>query len=167
MKGRCLNLLTTEPNKIKRSEELSKTSRKNSDTITIKQNAAENNSCRIQAPRAGLEPATPRLTAACSTIELSRHLYNQFLKVLRAESSKKRCRSTFSFIPSKLNKRRAHLTTELVASSRPVSSVFRLSHLNLRISNRPISTRQLHTLPYFHLAPIHLVVFKGSCDVSS
>ena len=44
VKGRCLNLLTTEP---------------------------DDQRNRL-APRAGLEPATPRLTAACSTIELSR-----------------------------------------------------------------------------------------------
>ena len=33
-------------------------------------------------------------------------------------------------------------------------------------SPRPISDSQLHTLPYFHLCPIYLVVFKGSysCD---
>ena len=29
-------------------------------------------------------------------------------------------------------------------------------------SPRPISTSQLHTLLYFHLWPIYLVVFKGS-----
>ena len=44
VKGRCLNRLTTEPD--------------------YQRNRL--------APRAGLEPATPRLTAACSTIELSR-----------------------------------------------------------------------------------------------
>ena len=31
-------------------------------------------SYRHTTPRAGLEPATPRLTAACSTIELSRNV---------------------------------------------------------------------------------------------
>ena len=31
-----------------------------------------------------------------------------------------------------------------------------------RISPRPISIRQLHTLPCFHPEPINLVVFKGS-----
>ena len=30
------------------------------------------------------------------------------------------------------------------------------------ISPRPISNSQLHTLLYFHLCPIYLVVFKGS-----
>ena len=36
----------------------------------------------------------------------------------------------------------------------------------LRISPRPISTCQLHSLPHLHSKPIYLVVFKGSysCD---
>ena len=33
-------------------------------------------------------------------------------------------------------------------------------------SPRPISTSQLHTLLYFHLWPIYLVVFKGSYFLS-
>ena len=32
----------------------------------------------------------------------------------------------------------------------------------LWLKPRPISNSQLHTLPYFHLCPIYLVVFKGS-----
>ena len=32
----------------------------------------------------------------------------------------------------------------------------------LRISPRPISTRQLNALPHLHSVPINLVVFKGS-----
>ena len=31
----------------------------------------------------------------------------------------------------------------------------------LWLKPRPISNSQLHTLPYFHLCPIYLVVFKG------
>ena len=38
-----------------------------------------------------------------------------------------------------------------------------LLHFSLLwLKPRPISTSQLHTLPYFHLCPIYLVVFKGS-----
>ena len=40
-------------------------------------------------------------------------------------------------------------------SSKSVNIIF-------RISPRPISIRQLHTLLCFHLEPIYLVVFKGS-----
>ncbi len=36
------------------------------------------------------------------------------------------------------------------------------SRKHFRISPRPISIRQLHTLPCFHPEPINLVVFKGS-----
>ena len=39
-----------------------------------------------------------------------------------------------------------------------ISPVFR----PLRISPRPISTRQLNALPHLHSVPINLVVFKGS-----
>ena len=35
-------------------------------------------------------------------------------------------------------------------------------HKAFRISPRPISIRQLHTLLHFHLEPIDLVVFQGS-----
>ena len=38
-----------------------------------------------------------------------------------------------------------------------------LLHFSLLwLKPRPISNSQLHTLPYFHLCPIYLVVFKGS-----
>ena len=37
-----------------------------------------------------------------------------------------------------------------------------LLHFSLLwLKPRPISNSQLHTLPYFHLCPIYLVVFKG------
>ena len=70
------------------------------------------------------------------------------------------------FIPSKLNKRKRTSHCRALAACR--TGILRFAAVpELRISSRPISTRQLHALPHFHLAPIHLVVFKGSCDVSS
>ena len=39
------------------------------------------------------------------------------------------------------------------------------SKLTAWISPRPISDIQLHTLLYFHLCPIYLVVFKGSYNL--
>ena len=45
-------------------------------------------------------------------------------------------------------------TSQFISMSRTASV--------LRISPRPISIRQLHVLPRFHLGPIHLVVYKGS-----
>ena len=92
-----------------------------------------------KTPRVGLEPTTTRLTAECSTIELSRiikgiYLQNhiQWKKIL-----------TFSLLYSPSN-----------------------SFQTFWISPRPISDSQLHTLLHFHLCPIYLVVFKGSysCD---
>ena len=40
----------------------------------------------ISTPRVGLEPTTPRLTAACSTIELSRIVVNLLCKLTTEES---------------------------------------------------------------------------------
>ena len=37
----------------------------------------------------------------------------------------------------------------------------------LRISPRPISTRQLHALPRFHPGPINLVFFQGSYELGN
>ena len=91
------------------------------------------------APPVGLEPTTLRLTAECSTIELSRiiegmHLQNRIqitLSILNISSI---------LLPLSLN---------LAASA-------------ARLSLRPISDSQLHALLHFHLCPIYLVVFKGS-----
>ena len=46
----------------------------------------------------------------------------------------------------------------------PILSKFHTDSIRsfLWSSPRPISDSQLHTLPYFHLCPIYLVVFKGS-----
>ena len=86
-------------------------------------------------PRVGLEPTTTRLTAECSTIELSRKIES---------------------IPSKPNTK-----TNLLSI---FSSIFfqHLLPIPLRISLRPISDIQLNALLHLHLYPIYLVVFKGS-----
>ena len=89
-----------------------------------------------QTPRVGLEPTTPRLTAACSTIELSR-----IILIL------------FSFEGHTLKTEPDDLST---------MNVFPSSWL----SPRPISTYQLNALLHLHLRPIYLVVFKGSYEVS-
>ena len=91
------------------------------------------------APRAGLEPATTRLTAECSTIELSRIIL-------------KAC--TF---------RTAHWHTfhdTLLRYSLPL--LFRSLPLPPWISPRPISSSQLRALLHFHPCPINLVVSEGS-----
>ena len=91
----------------------------------------------FQAPRVGLEPTTPRLTAACSTIELSRTIL-WFIHTIVSYSK--------ISIPSKIH----------TAKSVPLTSGLPWS------SPRPISGSQLHTLLHFRPCPIHLVVFEGS-----
>ncbi len=72
VKGRCLNHLTMAP--------YFQTSKKDSDYYT--KQLPELFSSDKTTPRAGLEPATPRLTAACSTIELSRNkLITSYLRI--------------------------------------------------------------------------------------
>ena len=44
----------------------------------IYKETAENCAVSVLAPRVGLEPTTPRLTAECSTIELSRNTITKF-----------------------------------------------------------------------------------------
>ena len=100
-----------------------------------------------KTPRVGLEPTTTRLTAECSTIELSRiiQFFPQFL----------RCADTPFALP---------------LSYRGLLSTFKTPHPNpsirlpllFRSCPRPISSSQLHALLHFHPCPIHLVVFKGS-----
>ena len=120
MKGRCLNRLTMEP-LIYYMSRLRK----------ISQNR--------KTPRVGLEPTTTRLTAECSTIELSRIIF------LKADTFKTVYRLQISLC--------------IITSSRcflqPASRFF-------WISLRPISDSQLHALPHFHLCPIYLIVSKGS-----
>ena len=135
-----------------------------------------------KAPRVGLEPTTPRLTAVCSTIELSRIILgtypqNQILKncfypfafSLRSGSL---CRSLRDSIRSGslccyfihwkkrqlLLKIRQPLLTFLQVNPKSVLWL----RIYLWLSPRPISIYQLNTLLCLHLKPIYLVVFKGS-----
>ena len=63
VKGRCLNRLTTEPYRFFAFP------------ISL---WVEQLRCSL-APRVGLEPTTTRLTAECSTIELSRKIFKGFV----------------------------------------------------------------------------------------
>ena len=118
-----------------------------------------------KTPRVGLEPTTTRLTAECSTIELSRKIscFASYLRECYAfseKSYKAKCEEIL-FIPSKPN-------TE-ISSLYPNLHPFPIQ--NLWSSPRPISKCQLNTLLCLHLIPIYLVVFKGSYsrrrDISS
>ncbi len=61
----------------------------------------------FQAPRVGLEPTTPRLTAACSTIELSRIIL--FLPILYTTFAPAIFLYRGSHVPSKLHTRNSPL----------------------------------------------------------
>ena len=133
VKGRCLNHLTKGPK------------------FPLK-----------EAPRVGLEPTTLRLTAECSTIELSRN--NKSTNFYDYSGIRKELQSLFTetsdsllllSVPSKPHTKSFIQT--LIRSPEPISG----------ISVRPISNSQLRTLLHFHLCPINLIVFKGSWDISS
>ena len=85
-------------------------------------------------PRVGLEPTTTRLTAECSTIELSRII-------------------PFSILYLRYTLKNSHSIKHLSPTT--------LSLLTWS-SPRPISNSQLHILLYFYLCPIYLVLSKGS-----
>ena len=100
----------------------------------------------LLAPRVGLEPTNPRLTAVCSTIELSRIILFSQIYSMRFHA--------FIYLQNYILKYLLHLgLTSLPVLPFPMT---------LWSSPRPISSSQLHTLLHFHLCPIYLVVFKGS-----
>ena len=149
MKGWCLNRLTMEPKYLLKKIRMS----------------VSYHEFILTAPRVGLEPTTTRLTAECSTIELSRKIscFASYLRECYAfseKSYKAKCEEIL-FIPSKPN-------TE-ISSLYPNLHPFPIQ--NLWSSPRPISKCQLNTLLCLHLIPIYLVVFKGSYsflrDISS
>ena len=56
---------------------------------------------KYKAPRAGLEPATTRLTAECSTIELSRIAINLLRKLIAEELLRNSSRWLYgNFLPA-------------------------------------------------------------------
>ena len=95
-----------------------------------------------KTPRVGLEPTTTRLTAECSTIELSRIIWHKFFPY------------TFKTIYCQSIFKTFFLSYDALRSA--------FAFFAFWSSPRPISNSQLHTLPCFHLCPIYLVVFKGS-----
>ena len=77
VKGRCLNRLTTEPRYEHLATVFWSLTCDAYRTLSESRPAVEDELSSpvmtgVIAPRVGLEPTTPRLTAACSTIELSR-----------------------------------------------------------------------------------------------
>ena len=86
-----------------------------------------------KTPRVGLEPTTTRLTAECSTIELSR---NKVHDIYLQNFIQNQCLS---------------ITIQFLTFDSKCSWS----------SPQTISNSQLHVLPHFHLCPIYLVLFKG------
>ena len=118
-----------------------------------------------KTPRVGLEPTTTRLTAECSTIELSRKIscFTSYLRECYAFSV--HCQATYKGIYLFLQNR------TLKSNLYILTSILLFPIQNLWSSPRPISKCQLNTLLCLHLIPIYLVVFKGSYsflrDISS
>ena len=121
----------------------------------------------FQAPRVGLEPTTPRLTAACSTIELSRIIlfsctFSSVCDRVVALPLSYRGLSFYSLLLSLFLFLYTFKTTH-EESLYPILTALPLSNNHLSwLCPRPISDGQLHTLLHFHLRPIYLVLFKGS-----
>ena len=105
----------------------------------------------LPTPRVGLEPTTPRLTAACSTIELSRITLILLLSLLRDTPSK-----------PNLNLYLISIFPDSCVSSLLLSLELISQKSAPWLSPRPISTCQLSTLLHSHLMPIYLVLSKGS-----
>ena len=146
MKGRCLNRLTMEPHRHLR-----------------------------RTPRVGLEPTTTRLTAECSTIELSRITPLKVFMYLQNFTQ-----IIFSFKPFHLLRKMVISTTLRFVSMcllrklplvNPHSSANKFAlcsgflvpiFLRFWSSPRPISGSPLHALLHFHSCPIYLILFQGS-----
>ena len=181
VKGRCLNRLTTEPY---------------SDFFPVFLPVLKQLRCFL-APRVGLEPTTTRLTAECSTIELSRKKV-RLRRTLEKPPVFPSTKSTLlKVIPSKPNTKHLYPTsyssyfTHAVISStscfrfHPPLHFYTLEECSsgdillkleallpiLWLSFRSISICQLNTLLCLHPRPIYLVVFKGPSsfdpDISS
>ena len=123
---------------------------------------------RILAPRVGLEPTTLRLTAECSTIELLRKIAQHLLC-----HNLKRNSTGFSTLNSLIRFKPILLSCCVVRTFKTAHKIFILTfsflsvskltyHCAFWISLRPISNSQLHTLLYFHLCPIYLILSEGS-----
>ncbi len=112
-----------------------------------------------KTPRVGLEPTTTRLTAECSTIELSRI-------ILFLPSFSSVCDRDVALPLSYRGSLFFLFPMYLQNCIQEISFSFHPSCLSpLWSCPRPISCGQLHTLLHFHLRPIYLVVFKGSYNL--
>ena len=111
------------------------------------------------APRAGLEPATTRLTAECSTIELSRNIYLTIVVDFFLSATFNILSHFHRFVNNFFNFFCMYLKN-CTQTFHP--NLLPFPTLTFWSSPRPISSSQLHALRHFHPCPINLVVFKGS-----
>ena len=131
-----------------------------------------------KTPRVGLEPTTPRLTAVCSTIELSRIIEVYIFKTAHCVTSVTDYiwKSSLMNLPycitghpvtsvtrcHLLRKCRTKHSSWTAGTPALIPSVSCAAYTAFWSNPRPISNGQLHALLHFHLRPIYLVVFKGS-----
>ena len=101
----------------------------------------------VITPRVGLEPTTLRLTAECSTIELSRIIRYALFRSSCSGQASHTFKTTY----------RSDIFSDTLCLAASAASLPRLGE-----AKRPISNSQLHTLLHFHLCPIYLMFSKGS-----
>ena len=128
-------------------------------------------------PRVGFEPTTLRLTAGCSTAELSRIIFqppltfpsSPPLSIISRLRLNRRVRNGYGCAPQTYRHWKSFsgfytLKTEhkiYYSHTLLFCQYFFSFFLLFRSSPRSISIGQLNTLLYLHLQPIYLVVFKG------
>ena len=131
----------------------------------------------ITTPRVGLEPTTPRLTAVCSTIELSRIIqFNQPASLIdfkvytfkishgipRTFFEKGHLKSASLLFDEVCYANLTHNSSTLRKASFPRIPALCYRFSPLWSSPRPISNSQLNVLLRLHLCPIYLILYKGS-----
>ena len=112
----------------------------------------------MPAPRVGLEPTTTRLTAECSTIELSRNIYLTIVVDFFLSATFNILSHFHRFVNNFLSFFCMYLKN-CTQTFHP--NLLPFPTLTFWSSPRPISSSQLHALQHFHPCPIYLVVFKG------
>jgi hypothetical protein len=108
------------------------------------------------APRVGFEPTTLRLTAACSTIELSRKKRSWQRHTLPDLKSSTICAEGLN-----CRVRDGNGCFPFAIVTRTILSKVHKEHQIFKSSPRSISTGQLNTLLYLHFQPIYLVIYQG------
>ena len=122
------------------------------------------------APRVGFEPTTPRLTAAYSTVELSRIIYPG--SVLSSQGPSPQVLSALKSLTSVFGMGTGVASSllppgNLISNYQPFSenrtaNLNSFEKLTFRLSPRPISTSQLQASLPFHTWPINQLIYLES-----